>query len=56
MANEAPVLESIYQTAPPGHSSGPGVVYEWLTTVDHKKIVLGFRQHPVAGALKLVVV
>ncbi len=38
MANEALVLESIDRTAPAGHSSGPGVVYEWLATVDHKKI------------------
>jgi len=38
MAKEAPVLEAIDQTAPAGHSSGPGVVYEWLSTVDHKKI------------------
>jgi cytochrome c oxidase subunit 1 len=38
MANEAPVLEAIDQTVPAGHSSGSGVVYEWLTTVDHKKI------------------
>jgi cytochrome c oxidase subunit I len=38
MANEAPVLEAIDQTSPAVHASGPGVVYEWLTTVDHKKI------------------
>jgi cytochrome c oxidase subunit 1 len=38
MANEALVLESVDRTAPAGHSSGPGVVYEWLATVDHKKI------------------
>jgi cytochrome c oxidase subunit I len=38
MANEASVLEAIDQTSPAGHASGPGIVYEWLTTVDHKKI------------------
>jgi len=38
MAKEAPVLEAINQTATAGDSSGPGVVYEWLSTVDHKKI------------------
>ena len=38
MANEAPALEAIDLIAPADHSSRPGVVYEWLTTVDHKKI------------------
>ncbi len=38
MANATTVLEGIERTAPTGRSQRPSVVYEWLTTVDHKKI------------------
>jgi cytochrome c oxidase subunit I len=40
MATSTTGLEAIDVTTPLTHTPGPGVVYEWLTTVDHKKIGL----------------
>jgi cytochrome c oxidase subunit 1 len=40
MATSPAALEAIDVTSPSAHPPGPGVVYEWLTTVDHKKIGL----------------
>src|SRR5665213_3254677 len=40
MANATTTLEAIDLTTPVTRPPGPGVVYEWLTTVDHKKIGL----------------
>ncbi len=40
MATSTTALEAIDVTDPSAHPPGPGLVYQWLTTVDHKKIGL----------------
>ena len=40
MATSTRALEAIDETSPPAPPPGSGVVFEWLTTVDHKKIGL----------------
>jgi cytochrome c oxidase subunit 1 len=40
MATSTTGLEAIDVTAPPTRPPGPGVIYQWVTTVDHKKIGL----------------
>ncbi len=40
MATSTTALEAIDVTSPPARPPGSGVVFEWLTTVDHKKIGL----------------
>jgi len=40
MATSTTGLEAIDVTAPPTQPPGPSLIYQWLTTVDHKKIGL----------------
>ncbi len=40
MATSTTALEAIDVTGPTSQPPGPGIVYQWLTTVDHKKIGL----------------